>query len=254
LRLTLAPLKFAEGSVLLELGDTQVLVAVSVENTVPPFLKDKGEGWVTAEYAMLPRATVTRSRREVSQGRPSGRTAEIQRLIGRSLRAAVDRRALGERSLIVDCDVLQADGGTRTAAITGAWVALHQACAQLLLTGDIAAWPLQQQVAAISVGVVGGTPVLDLEYVEDQAATVDMNVVATAQGALVEVQGTAEGPAFTRQEHDRLLDLAQCGIQELLTRQREAVVETAEQVRALLSRGPRRPATPRREDDLWGPP
>jgi ribonuclease PH len=161
---------------------------------------------------------------------------------------------LGERSLIVDCDVLQADGGTRTAAITGAWVALHQACAQLLLTGDIAAWPLQQQVAAISVGVVGGTPVLDLEYVEDQAATVDMNVVATAQGALVEVQGTAEGPAFTRQEHDRLLDLAQCGIQELLTRQREAVVETAEQVRALLSRGPRRPATPRREDDLWGPP
>src|SRR6202035_3400400 len=189
-RIEIGVMKFAEGSALIELGDTRVVVAASVENRVPAFLRDTGKGWLTAEYSMLPRATHSRSAREVSQGRPSGRTSEIQRLIGRSLRAVVDLVALGERTLTLDCDVLQADGGTRTAAVTGAYVATALACARLLLTGDVATWPLLAQLAAVSVGVVGGTPLLDLEYVEDQVAEVDMNVVATADGSLVEIQGT----------------------------------------------------------------
>lgn len=251
--LELSPLKFAEGSVLISMGDTRVLVAASVENGVPGFLRDSGQGWVTSEYAMLPRATLTRNRREVSQGRPSGRTAEIQRLIGRSLRAVIDRTALGERTLFIDCDVLQADGGTRTASITGAWVALYLACSRLLLTGDVDRWPLTGQVAAVSVGVVEGAPMLDLEYVEDQAATVDMNVVATADGALVEVQGTGEGQTFTRAEHEALLDLAMTGIADLAEHQRRALAAITGQVEARLERGERR--TPAKsEDALWGRP
>jgi ribonuclease PH len=251
--LTLGELKFAEGSALLALGDTRVLAAASVEGRVPPFLTNSGRGWVTAEYAMLPRATATRNTREVTRGRPSGRTAEIQRLIGRSLRAVVDPEALGERTVTVDCDVLQADGGTRTAAVTAGYAALAQAAAHLLLTGEIARWPLREPVAAVSVGIVRGVPVLDLEYTEDQEAEVDMNVVATASGELVEVQGTGERRSFRRAELDALLELAMGGIMRLVALQQEALAPLLAEVEAVQSRkGPRRDA--KREKDLWGPP
>jgi ribonuclease PH len=254
LRLQTGALKFAEGSVLIELGDTRVLVAASVDNRVPSFVKDSGRGWLTAEYSMLPRATHTRSAREVSQGKPSGRTAEIQRLIGRSLRAAFDLAAFPDRTLTLDCDVLQADGGTRTAAVTGAWVAANLAFSQLLLQGDITAWPVRDQTAAVSVGIVDGVPLLDLEYVEDQAAEVDMNVVATAGGALVEVQGTGEKRSFQRREMDALLDLAFAGIGEIVQAQNAALAATLEQVRQVLAKGNRRQAPPKPEKDMWGRP
>lgn len=253
-KLEIDPLKFAEGSVLVHFGDTRVLVAASVERGVPRFLRDSGQGWMTAEYSMLPRATLTRNRREVSRGRPSGRTAEIQRLIGRSLRAVADLEALGERTLIVDCDVLQADGGTRTASVTGAYVAAYLACARLLLTGDIERWPLAGQVAAVSVGLVEGEALVDLEYTEDQAAEVDMNVVATADGRLVEVQGTGEERAFSRQELDTLIDLSLEAIGELARMQDEALADSRAEVEAVLGKGERRPASPKEESDLWGPP
>jgi ribonuclease PH len=246
--------KFAEGSALIELGDTRVLVAASVEARVPPFLRDSGKGWVTAEYSMLPRATHTRSAREVAQGRPSGRTSEIQRLIGRSLRAVIDTRAMPDRTLTLDCDVLQADGGTRTAAITGAYVAATLALARLLLTGDIAAWPLTAQLAAVSVGLLNGAPLLDLEYVEDQVAEVDMNVIATADGNLVEIQGTGEKRSFARAEMDALVDLALHGIGELAAVQREVLRPTLEEVAAVQAKGDRRPAPPKSEKNLWGRP
>ena len=215
--------KHAEGSVLVAFGDTQVLCTASVEEKVPPHKRGSGEGWVTAEYGMLPRSTHTRSDREAARGKQSGRTQEIQRLIGRSLRAVFDLPALGERTIHLDCDVLQADGGTRTAAITGAYVAAADAVAWLLAQGKVAASPLREAVAAVSVGLVEGTPLLDLEYIEDVACDTDMNVVMTASGHFVEVQGTAEGAAFSRAEMDRLLGLAERGIAQLVRRQREAL-------------------------------
>ncbi len=240
------PLKFAEGSVLISAGDTRVLVAASVERRVPGFLAGTGKGWLTAEYAMLPRATMTRTAREVSQGRPSGRTAEIQRLIGRSLRAAVDLSLLGERTLIIDCDVLQADAGTRTAAITGAWVAAVGALARIFVAGDMPAWPVVSQVAAVSVGLLGGTPLLDLDFREDQKAEVDMNVVATADGRLVEVQGTGEQRSFERSELDALLDLAQAGIADLAAVQVRALGDQLKMVEEL--RGKKRGSAPARSE------
>ena len=239
-------LKFAEGSVLISCGDTRVLVAASVERRVPGFLAGTGKGWLTAEYSMLPRATMTRSAREVSQGRPSGRTAEIQRLIGRSMRAAIDLSLLGERTLILDCDVLQADAGTRTAAITGAWVAAVGALTRIFVAGDLPAWPVVSQVAAVSVGLVGGAALLDLDFREDQKADVDMNVVATADGRLVEVQGTGEQRSFDRAELDRLLDLAQSGIAELATAQVRALGDQLEIVEEL--RGRKRGSAPARSE------
>ena len=215
--------KHAEGSVLIEFGDTQVLCTASVEDTVPPFLRGKGQGWITAEYGMLPRATHTRTAREAARGKQSGRTQEIQRLIGRSLRAVADLRALGERTITLDCDVLQADGGTRTASITGGYVALAQACERLVARRLIAASPLHGQVAAVSVGICGGVPVLDLDYDEDSQAETDMNVVMNNGGAFVEVQGTAEGHAFRRHELDALLNLAVQGIGTLFTLQAQAL-------------------------------
>ena len=215
--------KHAEGSVLVAFGDTQVLCTASVEEKVPPHKRGSGEGWVTAEYGMLPRSTHTRSDREAARGKQSGRTQEIQRLIGRSLRAVFDLSALGERTIHLDCDVLQADGGTRTAAITGAYVAAADAVAWLLAQGKVAASPLREAVAAVSVGIVEGTPLLDLEYIEDVACDTDMNVVMTGSGHFVEVQGTAEGAAFSRAEMDRLLGLAERGIAQLVRRQREAL-------------------------------
>jgi len=212
--------RHAEGSVLVAFGDTQVLCTASVDEKVPPHKRGSGEGWVTGEYGMLPRATHTRSDREAARGKQSGRTQEIQRLIGRSLRSVFDLRALGERTIHLDCDVLQADGGTRTAAITGAFVAAHDAVGWLLAQGRIAASPIRDFVAAVSVGVVEGTPLLDLEYVEDSACDTDMNVVMTAAGGFVEVQGTAEGAPFTRAEMDSLLALADLGIRQLITAQR----------------------------------
>ena len=247
-------MKFAEGSARIEVGDTHVLVAASVESRVPPFLRDTGKGWVTAEYAMLPRATATRSQREVVRGRPSGRTSEIQRLIGRSLRAVVDLAALGERTITVDCDVIQADGGTRTASVTAAYVALAQACARLLLTGDVSRWPLSGAVAAVSAGIVDGRPLLDLDYAEDAAATVDMNVVGTPEGELVEIQGTGEERTFRREELDALVDLALGGIAELGRIQRAALAETLAEVDAVLAKSDRRPAPAKDESDLWGRP
>ncbi len=217
--------KHAEGAVLVEFGDTQVLCTASIEETVPAFLRGKAQGWITAEYGMLPRATHTRTAREAARGKQSGRTQEIQRLIGRSLRAVADLRALGERTITLDCDVLQADGGTRTAAITGGYVALSQACEQLVRRRLIAANPLHGQVAAVSVGIVGGIAVLDLDYEEDSQAETDMNVVMNNGGAFVEVQGTAEGHAFRRHELDALLDLAATGIAELFTLQAQALRE-----------------------------
>ena len=207
-----------EGSCLIEFGGTRVLCAATVEDSVPPWMRDTGRGWVTAEYSMLPRATVERNRREVKSGRPSGRTQEIQRLIGRSLRAVTDLEAMGERSIIVDCDAIVADGGTRTASITGAYVALAEALNSLGL-----GHALKTEVAAISVGVLNGAAVLDLDYEEDSSADVDMNIVMTGVGGLVEVQGTAEGEPFDRALLDRLLDLGASGIERLVTMQREAL-------------------------------
>jgi ribonuclease PH len=215
--------KHAEGSVLIEFGDTQVLCAASIEESVPQFLRGKGQGWVTAEYGMLPRATHTRSARESAKGKQTGRTQEIQRLIGRSLRAVIDLKALGERTITLDCDVLQADGGTRTAAITGGYVALAEACERLVKKRAIAASPLHGQIAAISVGIVAGVPVLDLDYAEDSQAETDMNVVMNNGGAFVEIQGTAEGHAFRRHELDAMLNLAANGIGQLFTLQAQAL-------------------------------
>ena len=213
----------AEGSVLIEFGNTRVLCTASVEEKVPPHKRGSGEGWVTAEYGMLPRSTHTRSDREAARGKQSGRTQEIQRLIGRSLRAVFDLKALGERTIQIDCDVIQADGGTRTAAITGAWVAAQDAVNTLLAAGKISASPLTGAVAAVSVGIVQGQPLLDLEYVEDVACDTDMNVVMTGAGHYVEVQGTAEGATFSRQEMDQLLALAEKGIAELVALQRQSL-------------------------------
>jgi len=215
--------RHAEGSVLIACGNTQVICTASVEDRVPAFLRGKGEGWVTAEYGMLPRSTGSRMRREASSGRQGGRTLEIQRLIGRSMRAVVDRRALGERTITLDCDVLQADGGTRTASITGAYVALVDACRWLISKQMIPKSPIHGQVAAVSVGIFGDTPVLDLDYPEDSNAETDMNVVMNDGGAFIEVQGTAEGHAFRRNELDALLDLADKGIREMMTIQSETL-------------------------------
>ncbi len=211
----------AEGSVLIEFGNTKVLCTASVEEKVPPHKRGSGEGWVTAEYGMLPRATHTRSDREAARGKQSGRTQEIQRLIGRSMRAVFDLKALGERTIQLDCDVLQADGGTRTASITGAYVAAKDAVSKLLASGKIVKSPITAQVAAISVGIVQGTPLLDLEYIEDSACDTDMNVVMTGAGHFVEVQGTAEGAAFSREEMNALLALAEKGIGELMVLQHQ---------------------------------
>lgn len=215
--------KHAEGSVLIESGDTRVICTASIEEKVPGFLKGKGQGWLTAEYGMLPRSTHSRMDREAARGKQSGRTQEIQRLIGRSLRAAFDLRAFGERTLHLDCDVIQADGGTRTAAITGAMVAAYDAFSQLIEQKKIPSMPLKHFVAAVSVGVYQGMPVLDLDYREDSDCGTDMNVVMTDDGQFVEVQGTAEGSAFDRQTMNRLLDLAQAGIADLIKLQKEAL-------------------------------
>jgi ribonuclease PH len=215
--------RHAEGSVLIEFGDTRVLCTASVEEKVPPFLKGRGQGWVTAEYGMLPRSTHTRTDREAARGKQSGRTQEIQRLIGRSLRAVVDLALLGERSIQIDCDVIQADGGTRTASITGAFVALSDAIGGLLDQGRIERSPVTEFVAAVSVGMFGGVPVLDLDYPEDSACETDMNVVMTAAGHLIEVQGTAEGTPFSRDQMIAMLDLAEAGIGQLIGLQRAAL-------------------------------
>lgn len=222
-RLTRHYTRYAEGSVLVEFGETKVLCTASVEEKVPPHKRGSGEGWVMAEYGMLPRATHTRGDREAARGKQSGRTQEIQRLIGRSLRCVFDLGALGERTIALDCDVIQADGGTRTAAITGAYVAAHDAVSWLLAQGKITASPIKDAVAAISVGIVDGVPLLDLEYTEDSACDTDMNVVMTGAGGFVELQGTAEGVAFTRAEMNALLDLAEKGIGELLAAQKAAL-------------------------------
>jgi ribonuclease PH len=215
--------KHAEGSVLVSFGHTKVLCTASVEEKVPPFKRGGGEGWLTAEYGMLPRATHTRSDREAAKGKQSGRTQEIQRLIGRSLRTVFDLKALGERTISLDCDVLQADGGTRTAAITGAFVAAHDAVSFLIQSGKLTKSPIRDFVAAISVGIVQGTPLLDLEYTEDSTCDTDMNVVMTASGGFVELQGTAEGEPFSRVEMDALLALADKGIRELVAAQKMAL-------------------------------
>ena len=222
-RLTPGFTRHAEGSVLAEFGDTRVLCTASVEERTPPWLRGTGQGWVTAEYGMLPRATHSRNAREAVRGSQGGRTQEIQRLIGRSLRAAVDLRALGERTVTLDCDVLQADGGTRTAAISGAYVALRLAVAGLLGAGRLRVDPVHGQVAAISVGIFSGQPVLDLDYAEDASAETDMNVVMNEAGGFIEVQGTAEGHALRREELDALLDLATQGIRGVMQVQREAL-------------------------------
>jgi len=215
--------KHAEGSVLVEFGDTRVICTASVEESVPPFLRGKGTGWVTAEYSMLPRATHTRSSREASKGKQSGRTLEIQRLIGRSLRAVTDLTALGERSITIDCDVIQADGGTRTASITGAYVALHDALTDLLNRGLLSQIPLKEAVAAVSVGIIAGEALLDLNYFEDSSAEVDMNFVMTSSDRFVEVQGTAEAEPFTVEQMDAMRCLASQGIQQLFSIQQEVL-------------------------------
>jgi len=216
-------LPYAEGSVLIEMGNTRVICAASLEERVPPFLRNSGQGWLTAEYAMLPRSTLTRTSREIGRGGPSGRTHEIQRLIGRSLRAVADMKALGERTLTIDCDVLQADGGTRTAAITGAYVAFALAANKLLKSGKISKPIVLNQVAAVSVGIVDRTPLLDLKYDEDSRAEVDMNVVCTGDGRFIEVQGTAEREPFSRSQMDELLALAGSGISSLVSLQKAAI-------------------------------
>jgi ribonuclease PH len=223
IRITRHYTRHAEGSVLIEFGDTRVLCTATVEETIPPFLRNTGRGWVTAEYGMLPRATHTRSKREAASGKQGGRTLEIQRLIGRALRAVVDLKALGERSVTIDCDVLQADGGTRTASITGAYVALVDAIDAMVRKGALRESPLHGQVAAVSVGIWAGQPVLDLDYAEDSDAETDMNVVMNNGGGFIEVQGTAEGHAFRRHELDELLNLASNGIGQLLAKQLEAL-------------------------------
>jgi ribonuclease PH len=215
--------RHAEGSVLIEFGDTRVLCTATIESGVPSFLRGSGKGWITAEYGMLPRATHSRSPREAARGKQSGRTQEIQRLIGRSLRAVVDLKALGERTVTFDCDVLQADGGTRTASITGCYVALVDALSTLRGRGELKSDPLHGQIAAVSVGIYRGTPVLDLDYAEDSEAETDMNVVMRSGGGFVEVQGTAEGHPFRRDELDALLDLASSGVDRLLELQRAAL-------------------------------
>jgi len=215
--------RHAEGSVLVEFGDTRVLCTASIEEKVPAFLRDQGRGWVTAEYGMLPRSTHTRSDREAARGKQSGRTLEIQRLIGRSLRAVTELEKLGARTVVVDCDVIQADGGTRTAAITGGYVALHDAVETLLRRGAIPATPIRDFVAAVSVGLYEGVPVVDLDYAEDSGCDTDMNVVMTGAGGFVEVQGTAEGAPFTQAQLDALLDLARRGIGQLIERQKRAL-------------------------------
>ncbi len=223
IRLTRGFTCHAEGSVLVEFGATRVLCTASVEDSVPGFLRGKGQGWLTAEYGMLPRATHTRSAREAAKGKQSGRTQEIQRLIGRSLRAVIDLVALGERQITIDCDVLQADGGTRTAAITGACVAAHDALSGLVSSGKLARNPMREFVAAVSVGIYKGVPVLDLDYAEDSNCDTDMNVVMTEGGGMIEVQGTAEGTAFSRAELNAMLDLAGDGIRRLVELQRAAI-------------------------------
>jgi ribonuclease PH len=220
-RITLSYLKFPEGSTLIEVGDTKVICTASIEERVPPFMRGENKGWVTAEYALLPRATDVRTIRESSRGRISGRSHEIQRLIGRSLRSVVDLKALGERTVWIDCDVIQADGGTRTAAITGAYLALVQALQPLWKKGAFSAFPVQDFLAATSVGILEGQPLLDLDFVEDSSADVDMNVVMTGSAAFVEVQGTAEGAPYTRSDLDRLLDLASRGIANLIDIQQD---------------------------------
>jgi ribonuclease PH len=222
-RLTPGYLPHAEGSALIEMGRTRVICAASIEERVPPFLRGRGQGWVTAEYAMLPRATLQRTPRETGRGGPSGRTHEIQRLIGRSLRAVADMTLIGERTITLDCDVLQADGGTRTASITGAYVAFALACRQLLHSGRITRQPIRSEVAAISVGILDGTSLLDLNYVEDSRADVDMNVICAGDGRFIEVQGTAEREPFTRAEMDSLMDLARIGIERLVAIQRSVL-------------------------------
>ncbi len=253
LELSLGAMKFAEGSALIDAGDTRVVASASVENGVPRFRADSGLGWVTAEYSMLPRATHTRSTREVRRGRPGGRTMEIQRLIGRSLRMAVDFKALGERTVTLDCDVLQADGGTRTAAISAAWVALVEAMARAFLAGDLTRFPVVRQVAAVSVGYVDGAPLLDLEYCEDRVAEVDMNIVATADGELIEIQGTGERRPFPRRELQTLLDLAFSGIDELVAAQNRILEPILAEVETVRRKGRHR-TPPRDEGELWGPP
>jgi len=215
--------KHAEGSVLVKFGDTHVICTASVDEKVPPFLRGKGQGWVTAEYGMLPRSTGSRMDREAAKGKQSGRTQEIQRLIGRSLRAVIDLTKLGERTIQIDCDVIQADGGTRTASITGGYVALHDAVSHLLAKGLLSTSPLTDCVAAISVGVYEGLPVLDLDYIEDSGCDTDMNVVMTGSGGFVEVQGTAEGVPFIREEMNAMLDLAESGISQLIAKQQAAL-------------------------------
>ena len=222
-RITRGFTRHAEGSVLIEFGDTRVLCTASVEDKVPPFLRGAGRGWLTAEYGMLPRSTHTRSDREAARGKQSGRTQEIQRLIGRSLRAVFDLERLGERTITLDCDVLQADGGTRTAAITGAFVAAHDAISGLLAAGALERTPVRDFVAAVSVGLYEGSAVLDLDYAEDSACDTDLNVVMTGAGGFVEVQGTAEGDPFTREQMDRLVDLAAGGIRRLVEAQKAAL-------------------------------
>jgi ribonuclease PH len=227
LRITTDFMPYAEGSALIEMGRTRVICSASIDDSVPRFRRNTGQGWLTAEYSMLPRSTQQRTQRETGRGGPSGRTHEIQRLIGRSLRAVCDLPLLGERTVMLDCDVLQADGGTRTAAITGAYVAFAVACRRLLRAGKLLASPVRAEVAAVSVGIVSGTPVLDLKYDEDSRAEVDMNVVCTGGGRFVEVQGTAEGQAFTREEMDAMLALAAGGLATLFAAQRAAVEAAA---------------------------
>jgi ribonuclease PH len=234
-RVTITPnfTKHAEGSVLIDVGDTRVICTASVQEKVPPFLYRTGKGWVTAEYGMLPRATTDRVEREAAKGKQGGRTMEIQRLIGRSLRAAVNAELLGERTIWIDCDVIQADGGTRTASITGSFVALTLALGRMYVDGNLVSWPISAFIAAVSVGVIGGTPMLDLDYSEDSKAHVDMNVVATDKGRFVELQGTAEGATFSEEEMNAMMALAKQGIAALIEKQREVLAPTLARVDSL---------------------
>ncbi len=252
--LELDPLKFADGSAMVHCGDTQVLVAATVDQGVPRFLDPNKSGWLTAEYSMLPGSTSRRSPREAARGRIKGRTAEIQRLIGRSLRAAFDLSAMPGWTLTVDCDVLQADGGTRTASITGAWAAAVSALSKGLLAGDLARWPGVRQVAAISVGVVDGAVLLDLEAIEDQAADVDLNIVGTSDGEFVEVQGTGERTTFSRSQLDKLLDLAEAGLAPLFAEQKRVLNDALAAVEEISAGGARKAAEPKDEGSLWDPP